>query len=106
MTSLPNPFDSAAIVERPAEAPVVASSDLQASDVTAACSSILESSAAVAQDAVNVLVAGSNPASPATDCIGEIFVGARKLNLPRFKLDEERFMLDLEEPTLFLRQAV
>jgi hypothetical protein len=40
-----------------------------------------------------------------TDLIGEIFVGARKLNLPRFKLDEERFMLDLEEPPLFLRAA-
>jgi hypothetical protein len=39
-------------------------------------------------------------------CIGEIFVGARKLNLPRFKLDEERFFADIEEPPLFLRQAV
>lgn len=40
-----------------------------------------------------------------TDCIGEIFVGARKLNLPRFKLDEEQFMADLDEPPLFLRRA-
>ena len=40
------------------------------------------------------------------DLIGEIFRGARKLNLPRFKLDEERFMLDIEEPPLVLRQAV
>jgi len=39
----------------------------------------------------------------ATDCIGQIFVGARKLNLPRFKLDVEQFMLDIEEAPLFLR---
>jgi len=39
------------------------------------------------------------------DLIGEIFRGARKLNLPRFKLDEERFMIDIEEPPLFLRAA-
>jgi hypothetical protein len=37
--------------------------------------------------------------------IGEIFRGASKLNLPRFKLDEERFMADIEEAPLFLRQA-
>ncbi len=37
--------------------------------------------------------------------IGQIFVGARKLNLPRFMLDVEQFMADIEEPPLFLRQA-
>lgn len=39
----------------------------------------------------------------ATDCIGEIFVGARKLD--RFVLDVGRFMLDIEEPPLFLQRA-
>jgi hypothetical protein len=38
--------------------------------------------------------------------IGEIFVGARKLDAPRFVLDIERFMAELDEPPLFLRQAV
>jgi len=37
--------------------------------------------------------------------IGGTPCGARKLNLPRFKLDEERFMADIEEVPLFLRQA-
>lgn len=37
------------------------------------------------------------------DCIGEIFVGARKLEDRRFVLDVERFMLDIELPPLFLR---
>jgi hypothetical protein len=95
-------------------------------------SPFLESSAVVAQDAVNVLVAGSNPASPANSgaisaapdnaavansapqasataadlsLIAEIFIGADKLSEGRFRLDEERFMLDLEEPPLFLRRA-
>lgn len=40
----------------------------------------------------------------ATDCIGEIFVGAAKLE-HRFVLDVERFMLDIEEPPLFLRSV-
>lgn len=39
-------------------------------------------------------------------CIGEIFVGARKLNLPRFMLDVDRFMADIEEPPLFIQQAM
>jgi hypothetical protein len=38
--------------------------------------------------------------------IGEIFVGARKLDAPRFVLDVERFMADLDDVPLFLRQAV
>ena len=37
--------------------------------------------------------------------IGEIFVGARKLDAPRFVLDVERFMAELDEPPLFLRRA-
>jgi len=37
--------------------------------------------------------------------IGGTPCGVRKLNLPRFKLDEERFMADIEEVPLFLRQA-
>lgn len=54
----------------------------------------------------------SRPAHPATalsetDCIGEIFIGARKLENPeaRFVLNVEQFMLDIEEPPLFLRRA-
>jgi hypothetical protein len=41
----------------------------------------------------------------ATDCIGEIFVGARKWidDDRRFILDVDRFMIDIEEPPLFLR---
>jgi hypothetical protein len=40
--------------------------------------------------------------------IGEIFVGAEKLNDPeaRFVLDEQAFMDAIDEPPLFLRQAV
>lgn len=41
--------------------------------------------------------------------IGEIFVGAMKLDDPdehRFVLDVDRFMAELDEPPLFLRQAV
>jgi hypothetical protein len=38
--------------------------------------------------------------------IGEIFVGARKLDAPRFVLDVDRFMAELEDVPLFLRQAV
>jgi hypothetical protein len=42
------------------------------------------------------------------DCIGEIFVGARKLMDPdehRFILDEQAFMDAIDEPPLFLRRA-
>jgi hypothetical protein len=38
--------------------------------------------------------------------IGEIFIGARKLDAPRFVLDVERFMAELDDVPLFLRQAV
>jgi hypothetical protein len=37
--------------------------------------------------------------------IAEIFIGAARLEESRFKLDTERFLLDLEEPPLFLRRA-
>lgn len=39
--------------------------------------------------------------------IGEIFVGAEKLNDPdaRFVLDEQAFMDAIDEPPLFLRRA-
>jgi len=41
-----------------------------------------------------------------TDCIHEIFYHARKLNRDRrFVLDVDRFMADIEEIPLFLRQA-
>jgi hypothetical protein len=54
-------------------------------------------------------VANSAPQASATaadlSLIAEIFIGADKLSEGRFRLDEERFMLDLEEPPLFLRRA-
>jgi hypothetical protein len=47
-----------------------------------------------------------NPdAAGATDCIGEIFVGAQKLE-SRFVLDERAFMDAIEPPPLFLQRAV
>jgi hypothetical protein len=51
--------------------------------------------------------ASTRPCDAAADIcdIGEIFVGARKLDAPRFVLDVERFMAELDEPPLFLRQA-
>jgi hypothetical protein len=44
----------------------------------------------------------------AVDLIAEIFVGSDKLNDPdaRFVLDVERFMAELDDVPLFLRQAV
>jgi hypothetical protein len=98
----PNVFNSGATDCPPDEA----AATLRQSDDAAA--DIMESSTAVVHDAVNVLVAGSNPASPATNDIGEIFVGARKLIDPdenRFVLDVDRFMSELDEAPLFLRQA-
>lgn len=84
MADLPNPFTtSASIVERSAEAPAVVSV-VAPSDAAAEC-------------------------FIGTDHIGEIFVGARKLVDPdehRFVLDVERFMAELDEAPLFLRQAV
>jgi hypothetical protein len=49
---------------------------------------------------------GTDAAADICD-IGEIFVGARKLNAEesRFVLDVDRFMAELDEPPLFLRQA-
>lgn len=85
MATMPNPFLSSAVVERPAEASAVASYSPQVPD------------AAADSEYVDL------------DLIDEIFVGARKLIDPdehRFVLDVERFMLDIEEPPLFLRQAV
>jgi hypothetical protein len=52
--------------------------------------------------------ASTRPCDAAADIcdIGEIFVGARKLDAPRFVLDVERFMAELDDVPLFLRQAV
>ena len=43
----------------------------------------------------------------ATDCISEIFFYARKLmkQPPRFVLDEDTFMADVEEEPLFVRDG-
>jgi hypothetical protein len=49
--------------------------------------------------------AGSAPIEDDISCIGEIFVGALKLDDHRFVLDVERFMIEIEEPPLFLRRA-
>lgn len=87
---------------------------------------LLESSAAVAQDAVNVLVAGSNPASPAISESADVCTAdnAAVANLSpqspataadfsalmeiadcRFVLDIARFMSEVEDVPLFLRRA-
>lgn len=78
VAAISGPFTSVAIVERPAEAPAVVSPGPLALDTTAEC------------------------------FIGEIFIGAAKLNdsEARFVLDEQAFMDAIDEPPLFLRQAV
>jgi hypothetical protein len=73
-------------------------------------SPFLDSGAPVAcapDKAVASVVAPSDAAADICD-IGEIFAGAAKLNDPeaRFVLDEQAFMDALDEPPLFLRQAV
>lgn len=85
MADLPNPFfPSVAIVERPAEAPAVASV-VAPSDVAAECSDL------------------------GTDCIGEIFHHARKLLAEDNRraedyVDWEALKAALEEPLpLFIR---
>lgn len=82
MALLPSsPFISAAVES--AEAPAVAFTCPQPEDATAACFDDIS-------------------------CIGEIFVGAAKLfeGPSRFVLDEQAFMDAIDEPPLFLRQAV
>jgi hypothetical protein len=79
MTVLPNPFESGATDCPPDNA---AAAPRQSADAAADLSEI--------------------------DCIGEIFVGARKLIDPdehRFVLDEQAFMDAIDEPPLFLRRA-
>lgn len=72
-----------------------------------------EPSGSLDEAAVASVVAPSDAAAVdipdlGTDDICEIFAGARKLedSEPRFVLDVERFMNDIDEPPLFLRQAV
>jgi hypothetical protein len=126
MPALPNPFDSGASVALTLDE-AVASQSSQAPDAAADLShsgatdcSPGEAAAALRQDveaaadiAEPTSSTGGSQESPAPlqelvgagdlDLIGEIFRGARKLNLPRFKLDEERFMADIEPPPLFLQ---
>ena len=71
---------------------------------------VFNSDAPVALTSDEAVASQSSQAPVATadiSCIGEIFVGARKLNDDhRFVLDVDRFMAELDEPPLFLRQAV
>ena len=64
---------------------------------------------------VDVVPAAASPCPPSTaaavpiadiDCINEIFFYARKLvkQPPRFVLDESRFLAEVEEVPLFLRE--
>lgn len=81
MTTLPNPFDPAA-------------SDAAAVQAVASIPSPLAQDAAADLSEINH--------------IGEIFIGAEKLNDPeaRFVLDVQAFMDAIDEAPLFLRQAV
>jgi len=101
VAAISGPFDSGARPSPPDEAAASSSSHAPAAaaDICEPTSSTggPQESPAAGQELIG---AGD------LDLIGEIFRGARKLNLPRFKLDEERFMADIEEPPLFLRQAV
>jgi hypothetical protein len=101
----PNVFDSASIVERSAEAPAV-TSVVAPSDVAAACSNSGDMDCP--SDEAAATPRQSDLAAAEFCDIGEIFVGARKLNDPeaRFVLDEQAFMDAIDEPPLFLRQAV
>lgn len=99
MSKLPNPFDFG-------DAPCSPEKAAACSPQVPSCHAAADLSDSDAQDwRPDEAAALVRQDGAAVDLIAEIFVGARKLNLPRFKLDEEQFMSDIEEPPLFLRQA-
>ena len=105
MVTLPNPFNSSASVALTldeAAADVSSQAPAAAADI---CEPTTSTGGVQGSPAPGKELCGAGDLEALFD-IGGTPCGARKLNLPRFKLDEERFMADIEEVPLFLRQAV
>ena len=110
MTQLPNPFLNSAM---PTAESAVAFSDPSGSDATAAPSESPAKSQSGNNSRNNFPEFSSNEGRPeeapgalGTEFIHEIFFYARKLmtNYPGFVLDEARFLADIEEIPLFIRE--
>lgn len=124
MSALPNPFlHSTAISEPPAVESAVASKPAPVADATAApcfdcgyrdpcdedCPNYIDEPSMIEGGPQGAPAAATPPAVGAldlTDCISEIFFYARKLmkQPPRFVLDEARFLANIDEEPLFLRE--